>query len=110
MLGGGLSLASTSAAAAAATRHSAATVFLQSATPPPLDPESEHKTVAKRRMGNLISSRWNRERQLDPIRLLKEDSSQLTTNHERLLREQARLQALHGQMEEQCVGLVAAEE
>ncbi|KAL7563562.1 hypothetical protein ACA910_002229 [Epithemia clementina (nom. ined.)] len=103
--GGGLSLASstTSAAAvaAAADRRAAVAFFHESsATPPPSDPGSEHEKVAKRRRGNLISSRRKRERQREHIRLLKEESSHLTSEHERLMREQARLQALHRQMQE----------
>ncbi|KAL7560034.1 hypothetical protein ACA910_000073, partial [Epithemia clementina (nom. ined.)] len=107
MLGGGLSLASSSttaaAVAAAAGRRAAAAFFHESAlstTPPPSDPESEHEKVAKRRMGNLISSRRKRERQREHIRLLKEESSHLTSEHERLLREQTRLQALHREIQE----------
>ncbi|KAL7564836.1 hypothetical protein ACA910_001583 [Epithemia clementina (nom. ined.)] len=118
MLGGGLSLASSpttaAAVAAAAGRRAAAAFFHESAlsaTPPPSDPESEHEKVAKRRMGNLISSRRKRERQREHIRLLKEESSHLTSEHERLLREQTRLQALHREIQEQlllCRGLLVA--
>ncbi|KAL7580614.1 hypothetical protein ACA910_002131 [Epithemia clementina (nom. ined.)] len=71
----------------------AATALERSSTPPDLR-ESEEEKLAKKRMGNLISSRRKRERHREHLRLLQEESTRLTELNRNFISEQERLEGL----------------
>ncbi|KAL7561669.1 hypothetical protein ACA910_015411 [Epithemia clementina (nom. ined.)] len=75
-------------------RTTAAAALARSFTPSPKPTESEEDKMAKRRMGNLISSRRKRERQRAHIQLLKDELSRLTEENQRLQNEEERLESL----------------